>query len=891
MRLISNCPAAIQRSGLRVLASRRVLTMSLIVLLSGIAAWCQTTASVSVNAGSTMAQVGPEAYGVDTAVYDGYLTSSGVSTLLTQAGINAVRYPGGSYADIFNFFSGTDNTVQPGAYFAAGDEFNFFMSDTVLPEGGKALITVNYGSNLTNNGGGQPSEAASWVQYANVTNNYGIVYWEIGNEVYGNGYYSTGLDWEEDLHDTDTTPADRVGNAALSPTAYGTNAAAFIKAMKAVDPNIKCGVFVNTASYYTNWDQDVLSAVSSALNGSGYSLDFVIVHWYPGGSDAQILASQYGEYGIANTVSQIRSDIKNYYKLGNANDLEIIITESGAGSVGGIMPALFATDDDLTWFENSATNVEYQELHNGFLTDAGPGVPEGPWYGTQFASTLARPEDTMVSTTSSNALLRTHAVKRTDGKLAIILINDDPNNSTTATVSVSGATIGSSGTEYSLGTANFNGQATSSTGVEESTINGLGSTFTVTVPAYTEYGILTSSSSGGTPSFTIAPSAAALTIAQSSSATDAISVADVDGFSGTVTFAVSGLPAGVTAGFTGNTLTLTASATATIGTSTVTITGTSGTLKETTSIGLTVTAATVCTPTPIVPYLQVNSGAWQQTNVATVTATTATVNLGPQPISGTWSWAGPNGFTSAARQLNAIALSAGANVYTATYTNTTGCKSTEPFTITAPTSGGGGSFTIAPATASVTITQGKSATDVINVTDLNGFTGAVAITATSSNAGVSVAVSGTTLTLTASATATGSATISVTGKSGTLSAATSITVTVNPSTVGGGCTVDYTISPQNSTAFGANITIVNGPTAITSWTLTWSFANGQTVSSLWNGNVTQSGANVTVTNESYNGSIAAGGSLTGIGFNGTWNGVTNAIPASFSLNGTACTVN
>ncbi|HEY1254223.1 MAG TPA: cellulase family glycosylhydrolase, partial [Terracidiphilus sp.] len=448
--------------------------MSLIVLLSGIAAWCQTTASVSVNAGSTMAQVGPEAYGVDTAVYDGYLTSSGVSTLLTQAGINAVRYPGGSYADIFNFFSGTDNTVQPGAYFAAGDEFNFFMSDTVLPEGGKALITVNYGSNLTNNGGGQPSEAASWVQYANVTNNYGIVYWEIGNEVYGNGYYSTGLDWEEDLHDTDTTPADRVGNAALSPTAYGTNAAAFIKAMKAVDPNIKCGVFVNTASYYTNWDQDVLSAVSSALNGSGYSLDFVIVHWYPGGSDAQILASQYGEYGIANTVSQIRSDIKNYYKLGNANDLEIIITESGAGSVGGIMPALFATDDDLTWFENSATNVEYQELHNGFLTDAGPGVPEGPWYGTQFASTLARPEDTMVSTTSSNALLRTHAVKRTDGKLAIILINDDPNNSTTATVSVSGATIGSSGTEYSLGTANFNGQATSSTGVEESTINGLG---------------------------------------------------------------------------------------------------------------------------------------------------------------------------------------------------------------------------------------------------------------------------------------------------------------------------------------------------------------------------------------------------------------------------------
>ena len=99
----------------------------------------------------------------------------------------------------------------------------------------------------------------------------------------------------------------------------------------------------------------------------------------------------------------------------------------------------------------------------------------------------------------------------------------------------------------------------------------------------------------------------------------------------------------------------------------------------------------------------------------------------------------------------------------------------------------------------------------------------------------------------------------------------------------------YTISPQNSTAFGAAITIDNtGATALTSWTLTWSFANGQTVSSLWNGIETQSGANVTVKNETYNGSIAAGGSLTGIGFNGTWNGVTNAVPTSFAINGTAC---
>jgi hypothetical protein len=42
---------------------------------------------------------------------------------------------------------------------------------------------------------------------------------------------------------------------------------------------------------------------------------------------------------------------------------------------------------------------------------------------------------------------------------------------------------------------------------------------------------------------------------------------------------------------------------------------------------------------------------------------------------------------------------------------------------------------------------------------------------------------------------------------------------------------------------------------------------------------------------SYNGSIPAGGTLSGMGFNGTWNNVTNAIPTAISLNGTACTVN
>jgi hypothetical protein len=92
-------------------------------------------------------------------------------------------------------------------------------------------------------------------------------------------------------------------------------------------------------------------------------------------------------------------------------------------------------------------------------------------------------------------------------------------------------------------------------------------------------------------------------------------------------------------------------------------------------------AAAAATPTPIVPYIAVD-GVWLQEATATVTAGSA-VSLGPQPSpGGTWSWTGPNGFTSTSRELDNLALATGANVYVASYTNTAGATSTATFTIT-----------------------------------------------------------------------------------------------------------------------------------------------------------------------------------------------------------------
>jgi lysophospholipase L1-like esterase len=102
-----------------------------------------------------------------------------------------------------------------------------------------------------------------------------------------------------------------------------------------------------------------------------------------------------------------------------------------------------------------------------------------------------------------------------------------------------------------------------------------------------------------------------------------------------------------------------------------------------------------------------------------------------------------------------------------------------------------------------------------------------------------------------------------------------------------GCRVDYRVTNQWSGGFGADVTVTNLGDPITAWTLTWTYAAGQSVTQAWNATVAQSGTAVTARNVSYNGSIATNGSV-GFGFNGAWT-TANPVPAAFALNGTPCT--
>ena len=135
----------------------------------------------------------------------------------------------------------------------------------------------------------------------------------------------------------------------------------------------------------------------------------------------------------------------------------------------------------------------------------------------------------------------------------------------------------------------------------------------------------------------------------------------------------------------------------------------------------------------------------------------------------------------------------------------------------------------------------------------------------------------------------GSYTVCVTATDSTgASSSTCFTWNISGGSSGGTCHVTYTKNSEWPGGFTGQVAIANtGTTAINGWSLTFTFPGDQKITSNFNGGLSQSGENVTLTNAGYNGTIAAGASITD-GFQGTWTS-SDASPASFSINGAACT--
>ena len=211
----------------------------------------------------------------------------------------------------------------------------------------------------------------------------------------------------------------------------------------------------------------------------------------------------------------------------------------------------------------------------------------------------------------------------------------------------------------------------------------------------------------------------------------------------------------------------------------------------------------------------------------------------------------------------------------------------------------------ASGTASFSWTISTATTNTVTVTNPGSQTGTVG-TAASLQIQATDSASGQTLTYSATGLPAGLSISSTTGLitgTPTTAGTSSVTVTATDTTgASGSATFSWTISAASggsscqvlytpddwSGGFTGNIQINNtGTSTINGWTLKFTFPGDEKITNTWNGVESQSGEAVTITNESYNNTIAAGGNVT-LGFQGTWTN-SDAAPTAFTVNGATCT--
>ncbi len=501
---------------------RHLFRGGLLVLIGWTAvSHAQTAVTVHIDADKPVNVMTSEAVGVYTVLYDAAATKPIIAQYLHAAGIYTIQYPGGTndsgeptYPDIYHWSTGSASkymNVSPQPQFFFPSETGIASLANFLDKLGTAVITVNYGSNLAGTGGGEPAEAAAEVAYlngdpsdtrvigkdstgedwktvgywatlrsqaplatddglnrlrANHPKPLGIKLWQIGSNVYNNGYYGGDHKGQEDLHApypaTEKENEKRKGNPSLSPAFYGARVVEFSKAMKAVDPKIWVSptLVLGPDDYHwaPEWNREVLKAACS-------SIDFESLVWR---ADARVNVDPYNVMDEAATLQLPEKQlgpifnevIYNNKKFCPANHQpRVAMTQMAPihwAKVGNPMVyGLFAADAFALLAESGVVNSDWVELHDSsFLT--GSNTPGPGYYGAQMLHIVAfRPGDQFVTTASSSASLTVHATHRTDGALGILLINKDSSRPATVKLSISGGVFTYQGNRFDYGQDNY----------------------------------------------------------------------------------------------------------------------------------------------------------------------------------------------------------------------------------------------------------------------------------------------------------------------------------------------------------------------------------------------------------------------------------------------------
>jgi hypothetical protein len=521
---------------------------------------------VTVDPDKPRAVMAPWVMAVEGSVSDSHLSDPEVIQLLRAAGITTIRYPGGRIADTYHWSTYRPSNWQgldhPNVGYAPTNDLGSFAK--FMEQVGTTIFTVNYGSNLLGAGPGEPMEAAAWVAYANgnpaetkaigkdsAGNDwqtvgywaglraaatlpaddgknflriqhpapFGIRYWEVGNEVFENGYFG-GEGLEEDMHtpypkETKENAKQRKKNAALSPEAYGRNFQQFAQAMKGVDPRIKVGVSLDkpiagqinrdewtqdpvTGKFQQNasvsvkedfnrgidWDKGVLSTACT-------DVDFVSLHWSVSDTTQESGYKDLDSYKVLNapqdTLRQMLTGLLDQLQKAcgpKARQIQVAFTELGVASYvkvpEPVVPGLFAADLYPSLVEYGVVNADWAELHDGGLLDE-HNKPGAPYFGMQMVHALLNFNDALVAASSSSSMVSVHASKRADGSVGVMLINKDGKNATTVKLSINGGTLGAKGMRFDYGKSNPPDGLT----VQGKVMEGLSNSLTIPIPPFT----------------------------------------------------------------------------------------------------------------------------------------------------------------------------------------------------------------------------------------------------------------------------------------------------------------------------------------------------------------------------------------------------------------------
>ena len=256
--------------------------------------------TVSVNESSNGPAVTDQLLGMNMAAwYDQVGNATAVNGAFAQAGIKAIRWPGGSWSDEYHwqtpnsssdpslpYMCENNSSGVPNGSTSWGGYSTFAEFVTSIVQGGSydLALTADYGTDAACTGPGQPSEAAAWVAAA-LADGITVSHMTVGNEEYGT--------WETDLH----TPA----NNAATYAAATAGTSGYYAAIKAASPSTLVGVSVNPGNSPA-WDPTVLANAP---------YDFVEYHFYPEtpGSENDTFLVQQAAQELTANINTIKSEL------------------------------------------------------------------------------------------------------------------------------------------------------------------------------------------------------------------------------------------------------------------------------------------------------------------------------------------------------------------------------------------------------------------------------------------------------------------------------------------------------------------------------------------------------------------------------------------------------